>query len=133
MQAYTIKKHGTPAIAEAEALGIREALTWIQHEYGAAITIEVESDCLQAVQAINSRHKNNTEFGNIIVMCRNLLSLNNNCKVSYVRRQVNRVVHDLAQATCFIASHQVYNCWVLGLSWVTCYSPIKAIANYDHV
>jgi hypothetical protein len=29
LQAYTTKKHGTPAIAEAEALGIWEALTWV--------------------------------------------------------------------------------------------------------
>jgi ribonuclease HI len=109
LKAYTIKKHGTPVIAEAEALGIREALTWIKNNYEEATTIEVESDCLQAVQAINSGHTNYTEFGSIIRMCRNLLSLNNNCKVRYVRRQANRVAHDLAQAARFIASHQVYN------------------------
>jgi hypothetical protein len=56
LKAYTIKKHGTPVIAEAEALGIREALTWIKNNYEEATTIEVESDCLQAVQAINA-HK----------------------------------------------------------------------------
>jgi ribonuclease HI len=109
LQAYTIKKHGTPAIAEAEALGIREALTWVQNKYGAATSIEVESDCLQAVQAINSRHANNTEFGSIIVMCRNLLFLRNNCKVSYVRRQANQVAHSLAQAAHLTVGHQVYN------------------------
>jgi hypothetical protein len=32
-----------------------------------------------------------------------------NCKVSYVMRQANQIAHELAQATCFIASHQVYN------------------------
>jgi hypothetical protein len=66
LKAYTIKKHGTPVIAEAEALGIREALTWIKNNYEEATTIEVESDCLQAVQAINSGHTNYTEFGSII-------------------------------------------------------------------
>jgi ribonuclease HI len=106
---HTFKKYDTPAIAEAEALGIREALTWVQNNYGAATSIEVESDCLQAVQAINSRHANNTEFGSIIVMCRSLLSLRNNCKVSYVRRQANRVAHSLAQAARLTAGHQIYN------------------------
>jgi hypothetical protein len=67
--------------------------------------IEVESDSLHAVQAIDSKHKNNTEFGITTVMCQNLLSLYNNCQVSYVGRQANRVAHNLAQAARFIANH----------------------------
>jgi hypothetical protein len=42
-------------------------------------------------------------------MCRNLLDLRNNCKVSYVRRQANRVAHSLTQAARLKAGHQVYN------------------------
>jgi hypothetical protein len=71
--------------------------------------IELESDCLQVVQAINRQQNNTSEFGIIIDMCRSLLVTNNNWKVSYVRRQSNRVAHELAQATRFIASHQIYN------------------------
>ncbi|WJX28105.1 hypothetical protein P8452_16861 [Trifolium repens] len=109
LHAYMIKKYGTPEVAEAEVTGIKEALQWIQNNYGVDTIIEVESDCLHAVQAINSRHTNNTEFGITTVMCQNLLSLYNKCQVGYVRRQANRVAHDLAQAARFIASHQVYN------------------------
>jgi hypothetical protein len=63
-----------------------------------------------STRQVNSRLVDlTTEFGSIIRMCHNLLSLNNNCKVRYVRRQVNRVAYDLAQATRFITSYQVYN------------------------
>ena len=61
------------------------------------------------MKVYSSRHDNNTEFGAIIVKWRNLLDLNVNYSISYVRRQANRVAHDLAQAARFIASHQVYN------------------------
>jgi hypothetical protein len=50
-----------------------------------------------------------TEFGIIIETCRNLLLYFEHCKVSYVRRQANRVTHDLAQAARFNASHQVFD------------------------
>jgi hypothetical protein len=56
-----------------------------------------------------SKRRNDTEFGSIIDECRRLLVLNLNCKVSHVRRQANRVAHELAQATRFIASPQVFN------------------------
>jgi hypothetical protein len=56
------------------------------------------------VQAINSRQNNDTEFGAIIDKCRNLLALNKYCSISYVRRQANRVAHELAQASRFHAS-----------------------------
>jgi hypothetical protein len=64
---------------------------------------------MQVIKAIRSRQKNNTEFGAIIDCCRPLVSLYENCSISYVRRQVNRVAHDLAQASCFIAHLQVLN------------------------
>jgi hypothetical protein len=45
----------------------------------------VESDCLQAVQAIDSIHINNTEIGSLIGICHKFIYLSNNCKVSYVQ------------------------------------------------
>jgi hypothetical protein len=69
----------------------------------------MESDCLQVVQAINAMHTNTTEFGSLIDLCRKLLCLSKYCMISYVRRQANRVVHELAQATSFIASPHNYN------------------------
>jgi ribonuclease HI len=98
---------GQPAVNEAEATGVLEALNWMHNIHITACCIETDS--LQVAQAIGSKSKNNLEFGVIIEACRRILVLNQNCKVSYIRRQANRVAHDLAQATRFTASSQIYN------------------------
>ncbi|MCH84616.1 60S ribosomal protein L23 [Trifolium medium] len=84
VQAYTKRMQGTPTIVEAEAIGLKETLRWLWHNYRTDTDIEVEMDCLQVVQAIHSTNNNNTELGSMISMCRKLLSLNKNCKVSYI-------------------------------------------------
>jgi hypothetical protein len=52
---------------------------------------------LQVVQALQSKQKNYTEFGAIIDRCRSVVNLYENCRINYIRRQSNRVAHDLAQ------------------------------------
>jgi hypothetical protein len=86
-----------------------EALRWLQQPQLANTQIAIETDCIQVAQAIHTRHVNITEFENAIDLCHNLLNENDHCKVSYIRRQVNRVTQTLAQTTHFTASPQVYN------------------------
>ncbi|GAU29295.1 hypothetical protein TSUD_226660 [Trifolium subterraneum] len=105
VQAFVKRFNGKPEIAEAVEL--LEAMKWIQNSH--MPMVHVKTDCLQVVHGIRSNSKNNTEFGNIIDMCRNLINLNQNCKVSYVRRQANRVAYELAQASRFMASPQVFH------------------------
>ncbi|PNX70657.1 cytochrome p450, partial [Trifolium pratense] len=87
VQAFTKKFDGKPEVAEAEAVGLLEAMRWIQNSH--MPMVHIETDCLQVVHDIKTNSRNNTEFGNIIDMCRNSINLNQNCKVSYVRRQAN--------------------------------------------
>jgi hypothetical protein len=49
-----------------------------------------------------------TEFGITIELCRSLLNMIQSCKVGYVRRQANRVAHELAQTTRFNVSPQIF-------------------------
>ncbi|MCH79748.1 hypothetical protein A2U01_0000504 [Trifolium medium] len=86
VQAFMKKSDGNPTISEAEA-----------------------KDCLQVVQAFQSKQKNYTEFGAIIDRCRSLVNVYENCRISNVRRQANRVARDYAQASRFIVSPQVLN------------------------
>jgi hypothetical protein len=46
--------------------------------------VHIETDCLQVVQELNSKRRNDTEFDSIIDECRKLklLALNLNCKRS---------------------------------------------------
>ncbi|WJX79086.1 hypothetical protein P8452_62240 [Trifolium repens] len=99
LEAYMTRFNEKPTIAKAEAQGIMDVMLLLCETNRTSPPTVIESDCLQAVlQAIHSRHDNNTEFGAIIGKWRNLLDLNVNYSISYVRRQANRVAHDLAQA-----------------------------------
>jgi hypothetical protein len=64
---------------------------------------------LQVVQALQSKQKNYTEFGAIIDRCRSIVNLYENCRINYIRRQSNRVAHNLAQPSRFITSPQILN------------------------
>jgi hypothetical protein len=46
-----------------------------------------------------------TEFGSIIKCCKDLFDSSQNCKVNHIRRQTNRVAHELAQIARVSASH----------------------------
>jgi hypothetical protein len=73
VRAYTRRFEEKPEIAEAKALGVLEALQWLHSADISNVYIEV--DCLQVVQAINNKLRNNTEFDIIIDLCRSLLNL----------------------------------------------------------
>jgi ribonuclease HI len=107
VKAYTRWFEGKPDISEAEALGVLETLRWLQREH--MTNVQLETDCLQVIQALHSKNRNNTEFGIVINLCRTLLNSNLNCQASHVRRQANRVAYSLAQATRLSASPQVFN------------------------
>ncbi|GAU30386.1 hypothetical protein TSUD_57980 [Trifolium subterraneum] len=60
LQAFAKRFDGKPEIAEAEAVGLLEAMKWIQNSH--MPMVHVETDCLQVVHAIRSNSKNNTEL-----------------------------------------------------------------------
>jgi hypothetical protein len=109
VQAYMNKLEGSPTIAEAEGKSLLDVLEWLHASGTLAMPITIETDCLQVVQTLQSKQKNYTEFGAIIDRCRSIINLYENCRVSYVRRQANRVAHELAKASRFIASPQILN------------------------
>jgi ribonuclease HI len=82
---------------EAEALGLFGAIN-------IAINCDMpfvifESDCRLLVDAINSNSAPNNEFKVIISRCKDILSSRNNFIASYVKRQVNRVIHNIARTS----------------------------------
>jgi hypothetical protein len=83
------KSAGKPLIAEAQAKGLLDVLQWLRNSDKLTGPITIETDCLQVVQAIRSRQKNNTEFGAIIDCCRRIVNLYENCNLNNVRRQAN--------------------------------------------
>ncbi|XP_074341817.1 uncharacterized protein LOC141679208 [Apium graveolens] len=87
----------------AEALSIRDALSWLKEkEYANTV---LESDCLQVVQAIRSSFVCFSYLGRVVDECHKLLvSLSSkNVKFKFVKRSANKVAHYLARYNCSMA------------------------------
>ncbi|KAM6543667.1 hypothetical protein CsatB_008114 [Cannabis sativa] len=74
VEAISISKHGgvTPEIAEA--IGVKEALSWIKKK--ALSDVEIETDSLVVVQAINGGVTMTSQFGMLVHDCRMMRSAN---------------------------------------------------------
>jgi ribonuclease HI len=107
MRASTSHFEGQPDIKEAEAHGLLITLKWLQQLH--IERVEIEMDCMEVVNSVVSKDRNVTEYGTAIEQCQCLLNLFPNCKVSYIRRQANRVAHELARVARFYASPHIYD------------------------
>lgn len=94
----------------AEALGIKEALSWTKNMITQPTIIE--SDCLAAIQAIRCSTVNLSYLGRIIDECKSLLSELKKRQVTliFVKRSANKVTHFLARHNSSIADR----CWYGG-------------------
>ncbi|XP_073126761.1 uncharacterized protein [Henckelia pumila] len=80
----------------AEALSIREALSWLKDlSYS---DIMVESDALTLIEALKKRSPDDSYVGLIIEDCRFLALELNSCSFVFVRRSANQAAHTLAKA-----------------------------------
>ena len=89
--------YGFSTPLEAEAMAVREALSWI-HRRGWQ-QVKVESDCLEVVQAILDQRSYPSYFHGIIDDCKALLKNLDNIRVGFVFRSANMVAHTLARVT----------------------------------
>jgi hypothetical protein len=66
-----------------------------------------KSDCQQVVNALRNDCLYANELDTLLSTCNSLLISNANYNIAYVRRQVNRVAHNLATASLFQSSPSV--------------------------
>uniref|UniRef100_A0A803PR19 Reverse transcriptase domain-containing protein n=1 Tax=Cannabis sativa TaxID=3483 RepID=A0A803PR19_CANSA len=83
----------------AEIISIKEALSWIKDSNLSNVVIE--TDCLTAVQALQSQVDMPSMFGIVVKDCKVLLSSLFNVIVSHVKRSGNKAAHCLARGSCF--------------------------------
>ncbi|XP_060964189.1 uncharacterized protein LOC133033466 [Cannabis sativa] len=101
VEAITRCRAGIVTPELAEAMGVREALSWIkQRDWQEAV---VETDCLSVVQAIRSDLPLLSYFGSIVSDCKMFLEQLRGVSVIFIRRSANRVAHALARASYFVA------------------------------
>lgn len=100
VEAHSRSLRGRPGPDLAEAIGIREALSWVKNN--SCDDAIVESDCLQVVQAIRSSISCLSYLGRVVQECRDLLaslSYKNVC-FGFIKRSANKVAHFLARNHC---------------------------------
>ncbi|CAN1804672.1 Putative ribonuclease H protein At1g65750 [Linum perenne] len=98
-------ERGKPSVAEGEAWGLLDALFWVESLQISDTTFEVDSQLV--ANAIASGEVNTTEFGVLINRCREVLQANPGFRVCFIRRDRNRVAHELARRSFSLASRFV--------------------------
>ncbi|XP_062112468.1 uncharacterized protein LOC133823623 [Humulus lupulus] len=99
IEAFQSSSKGRVIPNMVEALGIKEALSWIKRKGWSKVILE--SDCLNVVNAIKSTSCMVSPYGLLIQECKQLLSKLNDVCVMFVKRSANKVAHNLARAACF--------------------------------
>lgn len=91
---------------EAEGWALMKTLQWITKLELNNVIIEI--DCKVMANVMKTRLKGSSKFHYILAKCKNLLFLNQNSRVSFIRRQANQGAHALTRTSRFHASHHVY-------------------------
>lgn len=85
----------------AEALGFKEALSWVKTKQWREVILE--TDCIRVVQAMRSPIVLASTFGLVIEDCKKLVHDIANAEYYFVKRSANRVAHCLARQSCFMS------------------------------
>ncbi|XP_060959222.1 uncharacterized protein LOC133030484 [Cannabis sativa] len=96
IEARTVLSHGAVDPPLAEAIGLKEALSWIKDMQWQNVSLE--SDCLVAIQAIRSSLKMHSLFGLVIRDCKTLFNTIGIISVVFVKRSANVVAYNFAKA-----------------------------------
>uniref|UniRef100_A0A803Q660 Reverse transcriptase n=1 Tax=Cannabis sativa TaxID=3483 RepID=A0A803Q660_CANSA len=103
--------HGSFPAEVVEALGIKEALSWIKDKGWS--TIEVETDSLLTIQAVFSQQQMTSVFGLITHDCKSCLSSLPNVSLRFVKRSANKVAHFMAKRSCFYSDRSIHDVDIL--------------------
>lgn len=89
----------------AEAMGVREALSWTKESNHQNVVIE--TDCLVVVQAMRASDLLSSYFGVLIKECKSMIHdlSSSSVSVRFVKRSANKVADFLAKATYSPTDH----------------------------
>ncbi|KAL8148945.1 hypothetical protein AgCh_006084 [Apium graveolens] len=96
------------SVFEAEALGVREALSWIKDQQLHGTKVFVESDSLLTTKAIECDKVICLEVGEVIEECKQALQNLSTVLVCFIRKNANRVAHKIARIPCLVNSQNVF-------------------------
>uniref|UniRef100_A0A803NG12 Uncharacterized protein n=1 Tax=Cannabis sativa TaxID=3483 RepID=A0A803NG12_CANSA len=103
--------HGSFSTEVVEALGVKEALSWLKDK--GWNMVEVETDSLLTVQSIFNQQHMTSVFGLIIYDCKSFLSSLPNVSLCFVKRSANKIAHYVARRSCFYSDRSIYDANIL--------------------
>ncbi|XP_037491566.1 uncharacterized protein LOC110008809 [Jatropha curcas] len=90
----------------AEAIGLREVLSWLlTRSFGRVL---LETDCLRLFQAVTAGFEPFSDWAPVLEEIKQLLSQNPSYELIWARRQVNKPAHALARVACL---HPCFHSW----------------------
>ncbi|XP_017224846.1 uncharacterized protein LOC108201070 [Daucus carota subsp. sativus] len=93
---------GHVPVVEAEMVGVIEAISWANQLQIPSVIVETDSQlCANAIKGENSNN-NLLEIGNLIQQCKALIRSSSRVLVDFVRKQANRVAHQIAKIPCML-------------------------------
>ncbi|KAL1833637.1 hypothetical protein ACET3Z_003288 [Daucus carota] len=106
VEAMSSCRQGTISPEAAEAMGIREALSWVKQKQKQDGV--VETDCLVVVQWIRSSYATLSYVGRLVEDCKQLLMdlQGKNVMLRFVKRSANSVTHYLASYSSSLADRK---------------------------
>ncbi|KAL6503124.1 hypothetical protein OROHE_023753 [Orobanche hederae] len=106
LEAVSSCKQATVTPELAEAVGIKEALSWVKNQ--GKENVDIESDCLQVIQAIRCSFSSRSYLGKIVEECKQLMEelKDHSVVLRFVKRSANRVSHYLARYSCLVADRR---------------------------
>ncbi|XP_074363255.1 uncharacterized protein LOC141703719 [Apium graveolens] len=96
------------SVFEAETIGIREALTWLKDQQFHLGRVIVETDFMLTVSDITGEGENNLEVQEALEDCKQKLSEMPLTTVRFVRKNANRVAHEIVRFPCLANDHIVF-------------------------
>ncbi|XP_074355573.1 uncharacterized protein LOC141695214 [Apium graveolens] len=96
------------SVFEAEALGVREALSWIKDQQLHGTKVLVESDSLLTTKAIEGDKVICLEVGEVIEECKQALQNLSTVSVCFIQKNAKRVAHEIARIPCLVTSQNVF-------------------------
>ncbi|XP_062085599.1 uncharacterized protein LOC133791697 [Humulus lupulus] len=111
IEAKTCYQGGVFPAEVVEAMGIKEALSWIKSKNWH--NVEIETDSMLSVQSIRSNQIMSSIFGLLIQDCQILLSSLHNVHLRFIKRSANRVAHAVARHSRFLSGCSIFehNVW----------------------
>ncbi|XP_060961946.1 uncharacterized protein LOC133032114 [Cannabis sativa] len=97
LQAKSLLKEGVLKPHVVEAIGIKEALSWIKDKRWTNVV--VESDCLRVIKDLQKFKHMASPYGHILSDCMTVCSGIDDVSFNFVKRSANKVAHAIARSS----------------------------------